>query len=468
MGLFDGKKPKAKASDMLARMGSAAQPTRTPAAKGAGSKLAKMGGAQPPRPAPSQAPQRPPQPAPSKPAQRPAQPKPAPRPAQPPTTARPAAPPRVEDRTPSPAPDATAPAAQSISSNRLVEGKSKEIPLDPAIDGLLGGKPAAQPRPEARTGPETAVDAPRPVKVIKKAAPRGPDPETKKRLEELEKRLAGLKDVKDLSEVLSVKYNPFLDIDEDPVFEGKYSAGDLVQAQKRGPKKPLWAQSGYVENWQDDLPPPVGAQAQAAQPQAPAPQPQAPVQQAPMAPQAPSYSGTPNIQIFNGSDGRERRRDDRDDEPEQRERKGPYFEDKPERRVSADEAAERRKAALESEPVIYKQKKAANPRESFLAMHWFTYLSEGTSPSIIFLYLDYYKYVGWIDDETHDWLSKLAEGVASRKKGASWEDFGLDVNKLAGSHMRNLRFIDKLLGTTLQHGEADYLRQTVDMLLMED
>lgn len=171
----------------------------------------------------------------------------------------------------------------------------------------------------------------------------------------------------------------------------------------------------------------------------------------------------PSIQIFNGSD--DRRREERD---EPRPKKGPAFEDQPERTVSRDEAAERRKAAMDAEPVIYKQKKAANPRESFLAMHWFTYLSEGTSPSIIFLYLDYYKYVGWIDDETHDWLSKLAEGVASRKQGASWEDFGLDVNKLAGNHMRNLRFIDKLLGTTLQHGEADYLRQTVDMLLMED
>jgi archaellum component FlaD/FlaE len=110
----------------------------------------------------------------------------------------------------------------------------------------------------------------------------------------------------------------------------------------------------------------------------------------------------------------------------------------------------------------------SSAREAFLAMHWFRYLSEGTDPAVIFVYLDYYRNVGWLDSASHDWLSRLAEGVATRREKASWKEFGMDVNRLAKSHLRNLRFLDKLLGTTLQHGEAEYLQQTVDMLLMEE
>src|SRR5690242_9950823 len=108
------------------------------------------------------------------------------------------------------------------------------------------------------------------------------------------------------------------------------------------------------------------------------------------------------------------------------------------------------------------------PREAFLAIHWFTYLAQGTDPAVIFLYLDYYLEAGWLDQSEHAWLSTLARGLASRRDGAKWGDFGLDANRLAKNHLRNLRFLDKMFGTTLQHGEAQYLQQTIDTLLQEE
>ena len=105
------------------------------------------------------------------------------------------------------------------------------------------------------------------------------------------------------------------------------------------------------------------------------------------------------------------------------------------------------------------------PREAYLAMNWFTYLSQGTDSAVIFLYLDYYRYAGWIDEDSHAWLHRLAEGVGTPRPGSKWEDFGMEAKRLTECHLRNLKFLDKLLGTTLQHGEADYLQQTLAMLL---
>lgn len=110
----------------------------------------------------------------------------------------------------------------------------------------------------------------------------------------------------------------------------------------------------------------------------------------------------------------------------------------------------------------------SGPREAFLAIHWFTYLSKGTDPAVIYLYLDYYLDAGWLGKAEHEWLEHLARGLASRRDSAKWSDFGLGAERLAKNHLMNLRFLDKLFGTTLQHGEAQYLQQTMDTLLQEE
>jgi hypothetical protein len=108
------------------------------------------------------------------------------------------------------------------------------------------------------------------------------------------------------------------------------------------------------------------------------------------------------------------------------------------------------------------------PRETFLAIHWFTYLAQGTDPSVIFLYVDYYRQAGWYGEAEHAWLDRLAQGLATRRASAKWSDYGLDAKRLAHSHLRNLRVLDKLFGATLQYGEAQYLQQTLDALLEDD
>jgi hypothetical protein len=108
------------------------------------------------------------------------------------------------------------------------------------------------------------------------------------------------------------------------------------------------------------------------------------------------------------------------------------------------------------------------PREAFLAIHWFTYLAQGTDSAVIFLYLDYYLEAGWLGEAEHQWLTSLAKGLATRRDNVKWADFGLDAGRLAKNHLRNLKFLDKMFGATLQHGEAQYLQQTLDTLLQEE
>ena len=108
------------------------------------------------------------------------------------------------------------------------------------------------------------------------------------------------------------------------------------------------------------------------------------------------------------------------------------------------------------------------PREAFLAIHWFTHLSQGTDPAVIFLFLDYYRDAGWLGEGEYQWLERLAHGLANRRDNAKWTDFGMDSGRLAKHHLRNLRFLDKLFGATLQYGEAQYLQQTLDTLLQEE
>ncbi len=340
---------------------------------------------------------------------------------------------------PSPAPQQSPPRAPAPSTPPSTPPPTNEIQLEQDIQDLINGEREAEPK-----NPAPVPAAPTPPAPVQTAPPEPvPDHPLMERLDALEKGMSGLKNVQDLSELLSTKYNPFLDVDEEEIFESKHSTGDLLRARmSKGHRKPAWAQPspGFEETWSDlpsiptqtmpETPPPAARQvispAEVAQMVAP----ERPVAAAPVPPESPAPAATRGgTQHSRFSDAR---------------------------------------GATPSTMYGSKKQHAANARESFLAMHWFTYLSEGTNPSIIFLYLDYYRYVGWIDEESYQWLWKLAEGVASPKQGAEWADFGMDVQQLSSRHLRNLRFIDKLLGTTLQHGEADYLRQTADMLLMEE
>lgn len=285
------------------------------------------------------------------------------------------------------------------------------------------------------------------------------DTDTQDRIASIEERLKGLQNMQDLSELLSVKYNPFLDLEEDQPFEERLGprdvlAGELGLREKRNGSRPRPGRSQPEEPRAPPAPvvPEPAPAPPLASPQEPISHPD-PIAPAPPAPKV-APSGTngavpptesspgPAITGFRTADMADMHYDERTTPPPSEDAFGRTMFRSPRTHSGGGGA-----------------------REAFLAMHWFTYLSEGTDPAIIFQYLDYYHFVGWLDDESHSWLCRLAQGVAKRKKDATWNDFGMDLKRLSANHLRNLRFLDKLLGTTLQHGEADYLRQTVDMLL---
>lgn len=232
------------------------------------------------------------------------------------------------------------------------------------------------------------------------------------RLGKIEAALASMQDLRGLSELLSVQYNPFLEADEASP-EARHTASALLSHQ-------LGAPAGQPEEG-SAAPEPARhgpeASPDAAHPHAPAP----------AAPQVAAVPPAPR----------------------------------------AIEPVADNDQSLYGRGLFTPGRPAGGPRETFLAIHWFTYLAEGTDPSIIFVYLDYYHAAGWFGESEFSWLETLARGLARRREGASWSDYGLDARRLAQSHLRNLRVLDKLFGSTLQHGEAQYLQQTLDALLGE-
>ncbi|MCA1811611.1 MAG: hypothetical protein LC623_06330, partial [Halobacteriales archaeon] len=289
--------------------------------------------------------------------------------------------------------------------------------------------PAASAVPTAPPSPAPAAKAPSPApapaapapaakpaapaangKAPVPSAPGQPTGDVGDRLNHLESALASVKDLRDLSELLSIQYNPFLEAEEQAP-EERHTAADLL-TRKFGP---------HPEESAAREPPAQPEAAPAPKPQdaAPAPHPEA----------RPPAAVPPMDATANGAS----------DLPHLFGRRGMFADGRP----------------------------VGGPRETFLAIHWFTYLAQGTDPSIIFLYLDYYHAAGWFGPAEHHWLEGLARGLATPRTGTTWASYGLDARRLAESHLRNLRVLDKLFGATLQHGEAQYLQQTLDALLGE-
>ncbi|HUR64295.1 MAG TPA: hypothetical protein VM241_07430 [Candidatus Thermoplasmatota archaeon] len=280
--------------------------------------------------------------------------------------------------------------------------------------------PAAAPAPPTRPAPATPPAASAP------GAPRADgqgEPDVGNRLNKIETALASIQDLRGLSELLSVQYNPFLEAEEASP-EARHTASEFVR------------RLGVPNNLDADA---------AAPPTAPTPEPEAAPLPAAPAPHANGVAKerTPFPPVAAAA---------------------PANGGAP---VLHEPAASPHDASLYGRGLFSPSRPIGGPRESFLAIHWFTYLAEGTDPSVIFVYLDYYRAAGWFGDAEFSWLESLAHGLARRRPGAAWSDYGLDARRLAHSHLRNLRVLDKLFGATLQHGEAQYLQQTLDALLQE-
>ena len=300
------------------------------------------------------------------------------------------------------------------------------------------------------------------------ARPGKPDDGTlQSRLLKLESSFAALADLRDMSELLSVRYNPFLE-KNDISPEERHTASDYLRAQlghgtQANPQAPAANErAGAVPAHPT---PPLATHPGSAPPAAPIVAP--PMPEAALAAPAPPSSRVQGIAVDS-------------DTPV-----GTWIPAVPvpsEARpapaplpvmpiLSPPPVVDQPFGAggMRDEPAFFATSRAAGgPREAFLAIHWFTYLSQGTDPSVIFAYLDYYRSNHWLTTHQHTWLESLASGLAHRKTNAQWSDYGLSVERLAQNHLRNLRFLDKLFGTTLQYGEAQYLQQPLDVLLQGD
>ncbi|MEA3203723.1 MAG: hypothetical protein QOI63_1402, partial [Thermoplasmata archaeon] len=289
-------------------------------------------------------------------------------------------------------------------------------PAKPAPAAPAAPTPAAPPTPAP---PPAAPASPPPAAPVAPASPAPPasapaappaSPQAKKegddslaaRMQKLESSMANFQELRSLSELLSVKYNPFLEAEEVAI-EDLHTPAELVRRRIGEEPAPVAA--------------PPQARPLEASPSAPLPELARPGAAAPL------VQPTPPAPVG---------------------------------------------AALAPAPNFYRGAGfVGGPREAFLAIHWLTSLGQGTDASVLFLYLDHYRQVGWLDAAQHAWLDGLASGLAGRTGKTAWSDYGLGIQHLAQAHLRNLRCLDKIFGSTLQHGEAQYLQQTLDLLLQE-
>lgn len=94
--------------------------------------------------------------------------------------------------------------------------------------------------------------------------------------------------------------------------------------------------------------------------------------------------------------------------------------------------------------------------QSFVAMGWFGHMLKTVDAAVLHRFLDFYRDVGWLTDEMHAWMERLAAGIAAKPP----HDEPLDVSSLASPdelvrlHLRSLRFLDYLTGQSLTDEQA--------------
>lgn len=104
-------------------------------------------------------------------------------------------------------------------------------------------------------------------------------------------------------------------------------------------------------------------------------------------------------------------------------------------------------------------------RETFLVMTWFEHLIGKKDPAVLYVYLDYYHEIGWLSSEAHGWMVQLARGVGQRQEGADWAGFGLKPTDLMKTHMASLRFFDFLFRINLDRSEERDLQKKLGDIL---
>ncbi|MGB1586717.1 MAG: FlaD/FlaE family flagellar protein [Thermoplasmatota archaeon] len=300
------------------------------------------------------------------------------------------------------------------------EAKQAEEPTPPAPEPESESappEPAGDPTPEAPR-PEDAPEMPE--------APEEPESDAEAELraqemDELRRQLADMRDqmeamsaAKDqiegvaqkfngmedrmgnllqLSELLSIQYNPFLEDTEEQVFEGRHEADELIQSlrEKKRDRRP----GSEVVRPDLDTPVPLDAEPEAA-----------PVPDEPPA-ESPAQAPAPH--------------------PEPAE-VPTYQPPPPARYVPAPQP-----------PVA----PVGRSREAYLALCWLEHLTENAPEGAAHLLLDHYRRLGWVGEDDYTWLSVLAHSVSVPTEIA-WSDFELSGPDMARFHRENMTFLDRL------------------------
>ena len=220
----------------------------------------------------------------------------------------------------------------------------------------------------------------------------------KDQIEGVAEKFTGMEDrmgnLLQLSELLSIQYNPFLEDAEDQVFEGRHDADELIQSlrEKKRDRRPG---SEVVRPDRDE---PVPLESPAEESEAPPdaspdvarrPAPETSPQPKP----APTYAPPPM----------------------------PTF-------VPAAHA-----------PVA----PVGRSREAYLALCWLEHLAETAPDGATHLLLDHYRRLGWVGEDDYTWLSVLAHSVSVPTEVA-WSDFQLTGPEMARFHRENMTFLDRL------------------------
>lgn len=236
----------------------------------------------------------------------------------------------------------------------------------------------------------------------------------KDQIEGVAEKFTGMEDrmgnLLQLSELLSIQYNPFLEDTEEQVFEGRHEADALIQGlreKKRGNRPPRPG-SELVRPDRDE-PVPLDA-----------PDPDDPFEdiepEAPATPEAPSTPPAPAPA-------------------------GPAMPAPPERAPTP--SYQPPAMPTYTPPPRAPVAPVGRSREAYLALCWLEHLAENAPEGASHLLLDHYRRLGWVGEDDYTWLSVLAHSVSVPTQVA-WSDFELKGPEMARFHRENMTFLDRL------------------------
>ncbi len=107
----------------------------------------------------------------------------------------------------------------------------------------------------------------------------------------------------------------------------------------------------------------------------------------------------------------------------------------------------------EARPPRPRPVRGPTPRQSHHVLRWFERLSHEGDPSEIHLFVDHYARLGWIAPEHVDWMRLMADAVAPRRADLDWDDLQLHGVDLARLHQQHLRFLQRLFHDPPAHDD---------------